>query len=91
MSAEDRLAYKEEHRRRYRRPYQELINEIGEGRGKSYLFRTPKTVLTGPPAGFYGPGYDERRAQRLKDNYGIEVQQPFYERKKAAGIETSAL
>jgi hypothetical protein len=41
--------------------------------------------------GFYGEGYEERRAQRLKDNYGIEVQPPYYERKKAAGIETSAL
>jgi hypothetical protein len=42
-------------------------------------------------AGIYPPGYDERRAQRIKDGYGIEVQPPYYERKKAAGIETSAL
>lgn len=35
MSPEERLAYKEEHRRRFRRPYQEMVNEIGEGRGKS--------------------------------------------------------
>lgn len=28
---------------------------------------------------------------RIKENYGIEVQPPYYERKRAAGIETSAL
>lgn len=31
---EERLKRKEEHRRRFRRPYQEMVNEIGEGRGK---------------------------------------------------------
>lgn len=30
---EERLSRKEEHRRRFRRPYQEMVNEIGEGRG----------------------------------------------------------
>ena len=25
--------------------------------------------------GIYGPGYRERRAQRLKENYGIDVPQ----------------
>ena len=24
-------------------------------------------------AGVYGPGYEERRAQRIKENYGIDV------------------
>lgn len=33
---EERLARKEEHRRRFRRPYQEMVNEIGEGRGRSF-------------------------------------------------------
>jgi len=70
---EERIARKEEHRRRFRRPYQEMVNEIGEGRG------------------IYPPGYNERRAQRISDNYGIEVQPPYYERKKQAGIETSAI
>lgn len=23
--------------------------------------------------GIYGPGYEERRAQRIKENYGIDV------------------
>lgn len=30
----DRIAYKEEAKTRYRRPINETINEIGEGRGK---------------------------------------------------------
>lgn len=59
--------------------------EVGFGLLLSHL--CVLTILTG----IYGPGYTERRAQRIKDNYGIEVQPPYYERKKAAGIETSAL
>jgi hypothetical protein len=35
---EDKFATKEEVRRRFRRPVNELINEIGEGRGKYFLF-----------------------------------------------------
>jgi hypothetical protein len=30
---EERVTYKEEIRKRYRRPLNELVNEIGEGRG----------------------------------------------------------
>jgi len=57
---EDQFVRKEEIRRRFRRPANELINEIGEGRG------------------IYGAGYEERRKQRIKDAYGIEVQDPYY-------------
>jgi len=58
----DDLRYlsKEEIRKRFRRPIQETINEIGEGRG------------------IYGPGYEERRKQRIKQNYGIDVPEPYY-------------
>jgi len=31
----DRIAYKEEARTRFRRPLNEAINELGEGRGKT--------------------------------------------------------
>ena len=31
-------------------------------------------MLTGvSPTGIYGPGYVERRAQRIKDAYGVDV------------------
>lgn len=38
-----------------RRPIDETIEELGEGRG------------------IYAPGYAERRAQRIKERYGIDV------------------
>jgi len=60
QGTEDKILTKEEIRRRFRRPIQETINEIGEGRG------------------IYGPGYEERRKERIKQNYGIEVQEPYY-------------
>jgi len=63
----DRLAYKDEAKTRYRRPVNETINELGEGRG------------------IYGPGYDERRKQRIKERYGIEVQEPYYKGTSAPG------
>ncbi|EHY59561.1 hypothetical protein HRR83_001162 [Exophiala dermatitidis] len=56
----DRIGYKEEAKTRYRRPINETINELGEGRG------------------IYGPGYEERRKQRIKEKYGIDIQQPYY-------------
>ena len=38
----DRVAYKEEVRARFRRPLNETINELGEGRGETHSER-PKT------------------------------------------------
>jgi len=45
-------------RKNRRRPIEETLSELGEGRG------------------IYGPGYEERRRQRIKENYGIEVTVP---------------
>ncbi|KAF2096482.1 NADH-ubiquinone oxidoreductase 213 kDa subunit [Rhizodiscina lignyota] len=45
----------EQLRRNRRRPIQETLAEMGEGRG------------------VYGPGYEERRAERIKERYGIDV------------------
>ncbi|KAL3426219.1 Tim17/Tim22/Tim23 family protein [Phlyctema vagabunda] len=53
--AVDEFDRKEELRKNRRRPIQETIEQLGEGRG------------------IYGPGYDERRRQRIKENYGIDV------------------
>ncbi|OAG45553.1 hypothetical protein AYO21_00189 [Fonsecaea monophora] len=64
---DDRMTYKEEARARFRRPLNETINELGEGRG------------------IYGPGYEERRKQRIKERYGIDVPPPYYESKAAPG------
>ncbi|SLM40180.1 nadh-ubiquinone oxidoreductase 213 kda subunit [Lasallia pustulata] len=46
---------KEQLRKNRRRPIQETLEELGEGRG------------------IYGPGYAERRRERIKQNYGIDV------------------
>ena len=51
----DEVARKEFLRRNRRRPIEETIEALGEGRG------------------IYGPGYEERRRQRIKENYGIDV------------------
>lgn len=52
---DDVMTYKEELRKNRRRPIEQTIEELGEGRG------------------IYGPGYQERRAQRIKERYGIDV------------------
>ncbi|KAF9731681.1 hypothetical protein PMIN06_007718 [Paraphaeosphaeria minitans] len=52
---EDEVARKEEMRKMRRRPLQETLEQLGEGRG------------------IYGPGYEERRRERLLAKYGIDV------------------
>jgi hypothetical protein len=42
MTPEERQEYKEEHRRRFRRPYQEMVNCIGEGRGTGSAVYVPE-------------------------------------------------
>lgn len=51
----DEVSRKEQNRTLRRRPIQETIHFLGEGRG------------------IYGPGYEERRAERIKSAYGIDV------------------
>lgn len=52
---QDDFERKQELRKNRRRPIEQTISELGEGRG------------------IYGPGYDERRRERIKERYGIEV------------------
>ncbi|KAL8738540.1 MAG: hypothetical protein Q9181_000700 [Wetmoreana brouardii] len=54
-AAVDQYERKEQLRRNRRRPIEQTLQEMGEGRG------------------IYGPGYQERRRERLKQNLGIEV------------------
>ncbi|MCJ1246542.1 hypothetical protein MMC30_003750 [Trapelia coarctata] len=51
----DEYERKEYLRKNRRRPIQETIEELGEGRG------------------IYGPGYEERRRERIRQKYGIDV------------------
>jgi len=51
----DEFERKEALRKNRRRPIEQTIQELGEGRG------------------IYGPGYDERRRERIKATYGLDV------------------
>ncbi|KAI9825185.1 MAG: hypothetical protein M1819_000590 [Sarea resinae] len=51
----DEFDRKEYMRKNRRRPIQETIEDLGEGRG------------------IYAPGYEERRRERLREKYGVEV------------------
>ena len=63
---------REELKKLRRRPMSETLQQLGEGRGMIHKYPdTPLTRLT--LLGIYGPGYDERRRQRLLDKYGIDV------------------
>ncbi|MCJ1452785.1 hypothetical protein MMC28_003129 [Mycoblastus sanguinarius] len=69
----DEYERKDQLRKNKRRPIQETLEQLGEGRGKASFIKLSKdhglTIL----AGVYGPGYRERRADRIKENYGIDV------------------
>jgi hypothetical protein len=67
----DLLEEREALRKNYRRPVEETIAELGEGRGKLISKLSIHLLMT--PLGIYGPGYAERRKQRIKENYGIDV------------------
>ncbi|KAJ4300677.1 hypothetical protein N0V90_002765 [Kalmusia sp. IMI 367209] len=54
---EDEVERREELRKLHRRPLQETLEQLGEGRG------------------IYGPGYEERRRERLLAKYGIDVKE----------------
>jgi hypothetical protein len=68
----DEFDRKEYMRKNRRRPIEETIAEIGEGRGILH-----PTVVdrkhSNYAAGIYAPGYEERRRQRIKEKYGIDV------------------
>jgi hypothetical protein len=62
-------------RKNRRRPIEETIEELGEGRGTLLFQWALNASLT--CAGIYAPGYEERRRQRIKENYGIEITTPL--------------
>lgn len=54
-----------------RRPLSETIEELGEGRGMLDFCLDHNSRLT--LTGIYAPGWEERRRQRLLENYGVDV------------------
>lgn len=72
----DEYERKEMLRQRRRRPIEETIAVIGEGRGESPCRTTlPKPAVTMAHSllGIRPPGYEERRRERIKEKYGIEI------------------
>ena len=70
----DEYEHKEMLRTTRRRPLQETLDQLGEGRGMwIFLALFVDWLRLTDAAGIYGPGYEERRAQRIKENYGIDV------------------
>lgn len=77
----DEMGRKEYLRKNRRRPIEGTVNQLGEGRGKSCepwmeVFAQLGALCTDGHLGVYAPGYEERRAERLKENYGIDVRNP---------------
>ena len=68
----DEYERKEALRKNRRRPIQETLEELGEGRGEPSIQLSGESNLL-KTVGVYGPGYRERRAERIKENYGIDV------------------
>ena len=70
----DEYERKENLRKMRRKPIQETLEQLGEGRGMTLSIGTMTGAMADVYAsGIYGPGYRERRADRIKENYGIDV------------------
>jgi hypothetical protein len=67
----DQVGKKEFLRKNRRIPVEQTIAELGEGRGKQHFVNSHHSRLTN--TGIYGPGYEERRRERLKAKYGYDL------------------
>lgn len=70
---DDEFARKEILRRTTRLPVEQTIAELGEGPG---TFERPFTTTMRSPNNvteIKGPGYEERRRQRLQEKFGVEI------------------
>lgn len=73
--AEDEYERRTQIRKNFRSPGEQTLSELGEGRGKqlsSPCIAVMRIVLM-LGLGLYGPGYAERRRERIKEAYGVEV------------------
>lgn len=73
----DEVSRKEHMRKNRRRPVEETVHHLGEGRGKSFRYAEVRTLANlYALSGVYAPGYAERRVERIKEAYGIDVTSP---------------
>lgn len=68
----DEYERKEALRKNRRRPIEETLELLGDGRGEPSVQSPWESTLL-MLLGIYGPGYRERRADRIKERYGIDV------------------
>jgi hypothetical protein len=74
--AVDEYERKEMLRKNRRRPIEETIAEVGEGRCEfdAYIpMHAAGGVIWLTCAAIHPPGYEDRRRERLKEKYGIEI------------------
>lgn len=72
----DEYERKEYLRKNRRRPIEETIAELGEGRGGGvypHLLLDALQAVTDNMTAIHPPGYEERRRERIKEKYGIEI------------------
>ncbi|KAI0886509.1 uncharacterized protein GGS22DRAFT_186579 [Annulohypoxylon maeteangense] len=74
----DEYEYKESQRKTRRRPVEETLVHIGEGRGTKTFITTRTTssdnmISTRVVSCIKPEGYEERRRERLKEKYGVEI------------------
>jgi hypothetical protein len=73
----DEYERKEKLRNRRRTPIEETLANIGEGRGESPPQTAPprfaSAMHTDAVSGIRPPGYEERRRERIKEKYGIDI------------------
>jgi hypothetical protein len=71
----DEYERKEQLRKNRRRPLEETVADVGEGRGESDRPQQnyAHSPLNANEIAIHPPGYEERRRQRLKEKYGIDI------------------
>jgi len=69
----DEFERKEHLRKNRRRPIEQTISELGEGRGIHSSLKKLSLAPANLISGIYGAGYEERRRERIKEKYGIDV------------------
>jgi hypothetical protein len=72
-SEEDSFERRERMLKTRRRPLEETIADVGEGRGKWSALVPSLECLLIPYLGIRPPGYEERRRERIKEKYGFEI------------------
>lgn len=71
----DEFDRRENLRKNRRRPIEETLANVGEGRGECFQLARMEQIwdLKLTFAGIQPPGFNERRKERLEEKYGVEI------------------